>query len=312
MSSLYKKYASFSGSKLQSFFQLLLCHSLVPQQFYAAKSGRMLKRVGLYMSFLLSAMYFTSCEKVIQLDLNEAEKKYVIEAEISDSPNSCKVIVTQTKNFEENNTFNGISGVQITIADNNATPVTLTETSAGVYKSSSLTGISGHTYNLVVNVDGQVFTAISSMPARVPLDSLYITERTFFDETNKYATLLYKDPFGTGNAYRYIQYVNGVKEKTIFVRDDDLADGRSIERTLFFYNNDDDEQEEKKLKSGDNVKVEMLCISYPVYKYWYSLAESSTGENQSATPGNPVTNIEGGALGYFSAHTLQSKTVIVP
>jgi len=265
-----------------------------------------------YLSVLLSSMYFTSCEKVIQLDLNEAEKKYVIEAEISDSPNSCKVILTQTKNFDENNTFGGIKGAQITIADNNATPVTLTETGAGVYESSSLTGISGHTYNLVVNVNGQVFTATSIMPARVPLDSLYITERTFFDETNKYATLSYKDPLGTGNAYRYIQYVNGVKEKTIFVRDDDLVDGRKIERTLFFFSDNDDEQEEKKLKTGDNVRVKMLCISYPVYKYWYSLAESSTGENQSATPGNPVTNIDGGALGYFSAHTSQSRSVIVP
>ncbi len=96
-----------------------------------------------------------------------------------------------------------------------------------------------------------------------------------------------------------------------FVRNDDSNDGRTIKRTLLFFS-DDEEEDEKKLKSGDNVRVEMLCISYPVYKYWYSLAESSTGEGQSVTPGNPVTNISGGALGYLSAHTIQSKTVIVP
>jgi ribosomal protein S1 len=132
-----------------------------------------------------------------------------------------------------------------------------------------------------------------------------------FDKPNKYATLLYKDPVGRGNAYRYIQYVNEVKEKTIFVRDDDLTDGRTIERVLFFFYDDEDE-DKKKLKKGDVVKVEMLGIDYPIYKYWYSLAQSSTGENQSATPGNPVTNMKGGALGYFSAHTIQSKTVTVP
>lgn len=256
-------------------------------------------------------MYFAACEKVISVDLNTAEKRYVVEAVLTDQPNSCKVLLTETKNFDDKNTFDGVSGAQITIADDNGNSITLTETTAGVYEAPALTGVSGHTYNLTINVAGQMFTAASTMPALVPFDSLYITERTFFDETNKYASLLYKDPAGKGNAYRYIQYVNGLKEKTIFVRDDDLSDGRTIERRLFFFT-DDEEEGDKKLKTSDNVRVEMLCINYPVYKYWYSLAQSSTGENQSATPGNPVTNIQGGALGYFSAHTIQIKTVIVP
>lgn len=259
----------------------------------------------------LSSIAITGCQKVINVDLNTAEKKYVVEAVITDQPNSCKVLLTQTKNFDENNAFNGVSGATVTISDNNAAPVKLTETSAGVYEASGLKGVSGHTYRMTVIAGGQTFRATSTMPVFVPFDSLYISERTFFDKSNKYATVSYTDPAGRGNAYRYIQYVNGIKEKTIFVRDDDLTDGRKIERILFFFA-DDDEEEKKKLKTNDVVRVEMLGIDYPIYKYWYSLSQSSTGENQSATPGNPVTNIEGGALGYFSAHTLQSKTIVVP
>jgi hypothetical protein len=254
-------------------------------------------------------MYFTSCEKVINVNLNEAEKKYVVEAVLTDEANSCKVLVTQTKNFNENNSFNGVSGAQVTITDNNGVPVTLAESSAGVYETSAISGTAGHTYNLTVDVAGQTFTSTSTMPVLVPFDSLYISERTFFGETNKYATVLFKDPEGVGNAYRCIQYVNGVKEKTIFVRDDAYSDGRQIESTLYFFN--DDDEDEKKLKTGDNVTIEMLTIDYPVYKYWYSVEQSSTGENQSATPGNPMTNIKGGAVGYFSTHTTQSKTVVV-
>lgn len=307
----FKRYFSSFGSGPKSFFQLPLCHSLVPHQSYSAKKALSVRRLTLFASLLLSAVYLTSCEKVIQVDLNDAEKKYVIEAVITDQPGSCKVILTQTKNFDENNTFAGVSGAQVTIADNNGTPQTLVETSPGVYEDPTFTAVSSHTYRLAVNVDGKAFSATSVMPGLVNFDSLYITERTFFDEKNKYATVKYNDPAGVQNAYRFIQYVNGVKEKTIFVRDDDSNDGLTIERTLLFFSDDDDE-DEKKLKSGDNVRVEMLCISYPVYKYWYSLAQSATGENQSATPGNPVTNIQGGALGYFSAHTLQSKTIEVP
>jgi hypothetical protein len=258
--------------------------------------------------FMLS---LSSCEKVIDVDLNSAEKKYVIEANLTNQPGSAQVLLTQTKNFDENNAFNGISGAQVTIADNNDSPIMLAETAPGVYEAPALTGVPGHTYRLNVQVNGQAFTATTIMPAIVPFDSLFITEREFFGETTKYATVVYTDPGGIQNAYRFIQYVNDVREETNFVRDDDSNDGLRIERTLLYFY-DDDEEEDRKIKSGDNVRVEMLGISYPVYKYWYSLSQGATGGSDSATPGNPVTNIQGGALGYFSAHTVQSKTVIVP
>jgi hypothetical protein len=310
MRRLYQKHIFFLVSKVHIRLQLLLCHSLVPQSRGGARTGNelMLKRGLLISGLLVSAMHFTGCEKVIEVDLNDTEKKFVIEAVITDQVNSCKVLLTQTKNFDDDNTFDGVRGAQVTISDNNGSPITLTETAAGVYEAKNLVGVSGHTYNLVVNVSGQKFSATSTMPRLVSFDSLYITERTLFGETYKFATVSFKDPAGAGNAYRYIQYVNGVKEKTIFVRDDDYSDDLTVERVLFYFNDDD----EKKLKSRDNVRVEMLCIDYPIYKYWFSLAQSSTGENQSATPGNPVTNIQGGALGYFSAHTIQTKSVVVP
>lgn len=314
MSSLYK-YFSFLVSQLRRFFQLLLCHFPIAigisHQFYSAKKGKdLLNYVRLSICILFSSMYLTSCEKVIQLDFDKVEKKYVIEAMISDQPNSCKVLLTQTKNFDENNTFTDISGAQVIITDNSGSPVTLTETSAGVYEAPTITGVSGHTYNLKVNVNGQTFAATSTMPSFVPMDSLYITEVTFFNETYKFSTVPYNDPAGIQNAYRFIQYVNGKKEETNFVMDDDLNDGLTTERILAYY--DDDEADRRKLKSGDNVRVDMLCIDYPVYKYWFSLEQGATGTSYSATPGNPVTNIGGGALGDFSAHTIRTKTVILP
>jgi hypothetical protein len=309
---LRNRYYKMVGYQLQHFYRLLLCHSLVRQQPDSAKVGKSLSWQSYSFPLVLVAAFsFASCEKVISLDLDKVQTKYVIEGMISDQHGSCRVMLTQTKNFDENNTFSGISGAEVTISDNNGMPQPLREMTPGVYAAAGLTGVSLHTYLLTVKINGLVFTASSTMPARVPFDSLSITERTFFDETNKYASVRYKDPAGEQNAYRFIQYVNGKKEKTIFVRDDDNNDGNTIDRTLLFFY-DDAEAQEKKLKSGDQVTVEMLSISYPVYKYWYSLTESATGENQSATPGNPLTNIRGGALGYFSAHTLQTKTVTVP
>jgi hypothetical protein len=62
---------------------------------------------------------------------------------------------------------------------------------------------------------------------------------------------------------------------------------------------------------GDTVAVEMHCIDPAMYKYWFSLSQSATGETETASPANPVTNLSGGTLGYFSAHTVRSKSIIV-
>lgn len=256
------------------------------------------------------AMAFASCEKVIDVDTQDAEKKYVIEAVLADRRGTCKVVLTQTRNLDETNTFAGISGARVTITDNNGLPQVLEETGPGVYEAPALAGIPGHSYRLAVTVGNQVFTATTAMPAPVPIDSLFVTERKFFDETNKYATVVYRDPAGERNAYRFIQYLNGIEEATRFVRDDDANDGNVVQRTLLYFY--DDDEEERGVKSGDSLRVDMLSISYPVYQYWYSLSESATGGNQSNTPGNPLTNIQGGALGYFSAHSVQTKTIVVP
>jgi hypothetical protein len=50
-----------------------------------------------------------------------------------------------------------------------------------------------------------------------------------------------------------------------------------------------------------------------VYNYFLQLRQSSgTGAfNSTASPANPTSNITGGALGYFSAHTTQTQTITV-
>jgi hypothetical protein len=265
--------------------------------------------------FLLSASVWmiaglSSCQKVIELDLKNVEKKYVVEANLSDQPGSCKVLLTQTKDFDESNTFPGVSGAVVQITDNNNAPVLLTETAAGVYEAPALTGVPGHNYQLSVQVNGQTFSATSVVPQLVGFDSLYISERTVFSNTNKYATVKYTDPAGVQNAYRFQQYLNGRKEKALFVRDDNSNDGLTIDRVLLYFYGEE-EKEERAIKSGDTLRIDMMCITYPMYKYWISLDQGAFGDNNS-TPGNPVSNINGGALGYFSTHTLRSRTIIVP
>lgn len=260
---------------------------------------------------ILFLLLLTSCEKVINVNIKDADKVYVIEGVLTNRAGGCQVLVSRTKNFNEDNSFTGISGAKVSITDSNGVQQTIPETTAGVYSLPEFTGRRGMRYTLKVIINGQTFTASSTMPARrVLFDTVYIQDNTFFDEKLKLVNIQYTDPPGKGNSYRFLQYVNGVKENAVFIRNDDLSDGKTTVTQLF--PRDSDGNSISKIKSGDTVKVEMLCIDPEVYKYWYSLDQSATGNTSVASPANPVTNISGGALGYFSAHTYQTRTITVP
>ncbi|HEX5025803.1 MAG TPA: DUF4249 domain-containing protein [Agriterribacter sp.] len=262
-----------------------------------------------FLSFLMLCTALVSCEKVIDIELKDAEKKYVVEATLADEPGTAMVLLSQTKNFSDNNDFEGIGNATVTITDDEGVVTALNETSAGKYESGSLTGKTGKSYSLKVVIDGNVFTASSTIPEKVNMDSLFISDDDLFGESRKTANVQYTDPAGLGQNYRFIQYVNGVKEKSLFIRNDDYTDGNESIVTLRTFSDD----EEDEMKTGDVIEVDMLCIDPAIYKYWYSFESGgASGDNNSASPANPVSNITGGAIGYFSAHTIQRKMVTAP
>lgn len=276
------------------------------------KSAKRIKLTRYCIVFFLFIVLFSSCRKVINVDIDGVEKKYVIEAFITDQQDSSRVLISTTKNISENNDYPGISGASVTVTDDAGAVTTFIEDSAGYYSAPSFKGEIGRTYTLKVNINGANFTAVSRMPQKISMDTLYISDEILFGEARKIANTTYQDPPGKGNCYRYVQYINGKKTKTIFVNNDDYLDGNYVEARLWYLADDDDDKEDEKIKSGDTVRLDMYCIDVAVYKYWFSLNMSATGNSQSASPANAVSNISGGALGYFSAHTVQSKEIVAP
>ena len=257
---------------------------------------------------LIGLLPFVSCQKVIDLELRDTEIKYVIEGIITNEPGVCKVSITQSKNFNENNQFTRVSNAVVVVSDNGAGKV-LQETGPGLYETNLITGTPGHVYQLTVTVNGQTFTASSAMPQPVLMDTLYVSPGPFGQY--KFATLYYTDPGGVNNGYRFIQYVNGVKEPTIFWDDDEFTDGQRVYMQLDASAPEKDDS--RNIKTGDEVMVEMLCLDDPIFEFWYTMRTGGgDGNDNTASPANPLTNIKGGAMGYFSAHTISRKTVIAP
>jgi hypothetical protein len=257
--------------------------------------------------FCFSLLSFCSCQKVIELNLHDADIKYVVEGVITNEPGVCRVNLTRSKPFYENNQFPGISGAIVTVKDNDD-EFSLPETQPGVYETTLLNGTPGHTYKLSVSLDNNVFTATSKMPLPVSLDTIYVSNGPFGEF--KFATVGYSDPPGVSNSYRFVQYLNGVKDPAIFWQNDEFTDGQTV--LIQLDTGVDKKDDPRNIKSGDTVMIEMLGIDDAVYKYWYSLHFNGGDGGNIATPANPVTNVSGGALGYFSAHTIDRKSVVVP
>jgi uncharacterized protein DUF4249 len=267
-----------------------------------------MKRISIIYFFLSISLVFCACQKVINVKLTPGASEYVIEGIITDQPGYCTVSISQTKNFSSDNTFPGVSGANVTVENSGVvTMLTETGTGSGVYSTSTINGQPGKTYNLTVGIGGSIFKASSTMPGPVGPDSIYVSKS--LTSNDHYATVVYQDPAGIKNYYRWVQYVNGNKEKTIFIMDDEFNDGLLVTNQLNFYNDNDDSRRNIGF-GGDTVKISMFCIDSAVYKYWSSLQQSGTGSGNSASPANPVSNIQGGCLGYFSAQTIRTKTMI--
>lgn len=67
-----------------------------------------------------------SCQKVINVDLKEGDKKLVIDAVMTDHEGECTVKLSQTKAFYDDNSFVGMSGAQVTISSGGQLLSTLT------------------------------------------------------------------------------------------------------------------------------------------------------------------------------------------
>lgn len=255
---------------------------------------------------LLSAallLLLPSCTKVINVDLNSSNPQYVIEGNVTDSAGPYFVRITRSVNFSEESNYPAVSNALVTISDNGSLD-TLDYAGDGNYQTQHLKGMSGHTYTLNVQVDGLTFSAVDSMPMAVPMDSLLIEVNNDRPKKTSYYPLpVYRDPVDVRNFYRFIVSLNGYSRKALYSRTDLLNDGQVVKRSLA--------DRDTTYKAGDVLKVEMQCISEPVYKYYQSL--SQTIQQNSATPANPTSNISGkGALGYFSAHTVNTKSIVVP
>jgi hypothetical protein len=252
-------------------------------------------RNNIFILGFLSILALTSCEEVIEIETKQQEPVVVIEATITDRTERQTVYLSQTVAFNESFRTIPVRNATVTVTEVGGPTLTFTEDQPGVYRSIVFKGGYGKTYNLSVSVNGKTYTATSKMPNKVSLDSLSVSEVTFFGETRKYVKAHYQDPANEVNAYRYILTINGETLKNFFVDSDRFNNGNYVDNTIF--------NDEPEIKSGDEIMIDFQNITPEIYRYFFAITQIGGNGGPPVAPSNPDTNLSNGALGYFSTHT---------
>jgi len=245
----------------------------------------------------------TSCEKVILIELNEADQKVVVDAIVSNDSAQNYVILSKSGGFYQSNDFEAITGAAVTVTEAGGTVYTLTESDPGYYSNPNLIGQLKTTYNLEVITDNQTITGSTYLPDTTHLDSLsYFWNEGGFGKPSWVVLMNWADEVDEENYYRFKPIINGYKENGISLLDDILINGVETQYPLF----------DADVKDYDTLTVEFIEIDRGTYDYLRILGEIASGANEtSAAPGNPDSNLSDGALGFFGAYAISYGTVVI-
>jgi hypothetical protein len=250
---------------------------------------------------LLLICSFSSCEKVIDLNLDTSAPIIVIQGNVFDHDGPYKIQISKTVAFTESNIFPAVTDAKVTISDNLGNSEILTESSPGMYITSTLKGTPGVTYTLTVVAEGNTYTAVSTMPEPVEIYRIYIRKSDV--GSNREVAFDFQDPPDIDNYYRVLEYINDSLKTGVNVGNDKLYPGKMITYSL----GSSSLKEDSVLQSGDRVRIQFECIDKNVYEYFRTTKGNS---DQSTSPTNPTSNISNGALGYFSACTVRQDSII--
>lgn len=256
------------------------------------------KNKALVLCSLLFVLLFSSCEDVVNLDLETGESKIVIDAEIiwqkGTTGNEQTIKISKMAPYYSTVTPK-VSGAQVRVENSSGTIFTFNETQPGVYVCTDFIPALNMDYTLHVEVEGQSFTAVEKLMSVTPIKR--VEQGLVLEGTDDIIelTFYYDDPANEVN-YNLSDFKSAFLLFPEYnLMDDDFFNGNEI--NIRFSNED--------MKAGNTVEITNRGISRNFYNYMNLILEAS-----SANPfGTPPANIRGNivnvndannfAMGYF-------------
>ena len=297
-----------------------------------------MKRKYLYYFFI--PVLFFSCERTIDLKVNQQPDKLVVDATIENNGTPL-VILSKSLNYfstisPEELSASFVHNAIVTIGDGNKT-VQLAEYN---YTDSSgfefyyytvdftnplqvLTGKLNTAYNLKILLpDSSVYTATTTIPpVRKACDSLWWKPAPDNPDTSRCILFgLFHDPPGLGDYVRYFTGVNGQPYYPGYTSafDDEVTDGTTYTFQIpQGYNKNDTLKVSSDdfgfFHHGDSIIFKFTDIDKATFDFWrtWEYAYQSNG-NPFSSPVKIIGNISNNALGAFCGYAAQYKPINIP
>jgi hypothetical protein len=269
--------------------------------------GKEVKNAILIILSVLNILAISGCQKVINVDLNEAAPRIVIEGLITDRHGSYMLTISKSGSYFNQPTLQTVTGALAVISDNFNNIDTLKESGPGIYYTQKLRGLPGRTYSLKVVAEDAVYEGSSTMMSHVSIDSLKVVKSLdqgfgFGDQKDmRYEVhCFFKDP-PEKNYYRIRVFKNdSINTENYRLYDDQYTNGEFTELRVAH------------VSVGNTYRIELLSLDKSTYGYFRTLEDLIfTNPFFGSTPANPNTNLTNGALGYFGACAISSKTLVV-
>jgi len=256
-----------------------------------------------------------ACEEIITIDLNTSSPRLTVTAIVTDQSGPYYVILSKTASyFSSNDSFPPVHNAIVTISDDAGNSEMLKETNPGTYKTSTLQGVNGRTYHLKIATEGLTYEAFSYLPYPVKLDSAVSQKITAAGPHSKqgsenyYIKCFFSDPPGSSDFYRIESVVANTDTLASYyqIYSDEVTDGQKIAYPL----------QRPTFSPGDTATIELYhinTVNYDYYKTANNILRNKKGPmaSASAPQANPLTNISGGAMGYFGTFAITRKKVVV-
>lgn len=253
--------------------------------------------------FICTLFLFVACQKEIDVELNDAAPKLVIEANLVATDSIVKVKVTKTASYFDQYTTNYINDAIVVIKNQQGVETIVPHIADGYYELSNYATEIGTVYTVTVTHEGTAYSStcklmptLELLPARIEYQ-----EPSIFSEEGYWIYYSFQDFQGVGNCYKMIPTYHGKtydKFGDFSLGEDKFTDGNIVERPLM-----------KTLQLGDTVWLELQSIDKKVYDYYDQLGSNTSSFTASA--GNPNYVWTNDALGYFSAYTYVKQQIIV-
>ncbi|MCB0497648.1 MAG: DUF4249 domain-containing protein [Cyclobacteriaceae bacterium] len=265
---------------------------------------------------LVSLALITSCEKVVNPDIDQSTPQIVIEGLLTNKDTTHFVKVSRSIQFYESG-VNPIKDATVVVRHGTDTysythnPMAVDSLDGYYFSDTPYAGAIGEAYTLSVNTGGITYEATDSMKYVTNIDSLAVVLAPNVDDEDREAGRIYqvllfaKEPKETVDFYQFQFFSNDTlitSAESIYVFSDEILGDRldGLPSPVLF-------------KEGEKAGVEIYSLTKEQYLFYTDLSNllNSDGGMFSPPPANPRNTFTNNALGLWQVSAVREGSILI-